>query len=83
MIITVKLKFEDSMKAEEASGRTGQPLPKTMEVEVMNVPLSYLGFGGLLTESWAQDIAYDELCEKVAEMLSYLGFGGLEFELVD
>jgi len=79
MIVTVKLKFEDSVEAEEASGRTGQPLPKTMEVEVMNVPLSYLGFGGLLTEAWAEDITH----EKVAEMLSYLGFGGLEFELVD
>jgi len=78
MIVTVKLKFEDSVEAEEASGRTGQPLPTSMDVQVpgylMNVPL---------TESWAQDIAYDELSEKVAEMLSYLGFGGLEFELVD
>ena len=78
MIITVKLRFEDSASAEEASGRTGQPLPKSMDVELpgylMNVPLS---------ESWAQDIAYDELSEKVAEMLTKLGMGGLEFELVD
>ena len=78
MIITVKLRFADSVEAEEASGRTGQPLPTSMDVQVpgylMNVPL---------TESWAQDIAYDELSEKVAEMLTYLGMGGLEFELVD
>lgn len=78
MIVTVKLRFEDSAEAEKASGRTGQPLPTSMDVQVpgylMNVPL---------TEAWAQDIAYDELCEKVAEMLSYLGLGGLEFELVD
>ncbi len=78
MIITVKLRFEDSAEAEEAAGRTGQPLPKSMDVQVpgylMNVPLH---------EGWAQDIAYDELCEKVAEMLTYLGMGGLEFELID
>ena len=74
MIVTVKLRFEDSAEAEEASGRTGQPLPTSMDVQVpghlMNVPL---------TEAWAEDITR----EKVAEMLSYLGFGGLEFELVD
>jgi len=76
VIVTVKLRFEDSAEAEEASGRTGQPLPKTMSMDVqvpgysMNVPL---------TEAWGEDIVY----EKVAEMLSYLGFGGLEFELVD
>ena len=78
MIITVKLRFADSVEAEEASGRTGQPLPSSMDVQVpgylMNVPLH---------EGWAQDIAYDELSEKVAEMLTYLGMGGLEFELVD
>jgi hypothetical protein len=78
MIITVKLRFEDSVAAEEASGRTGQPLPSSMDVQIpgylMNVPL---------TEAWAQDIAYDELSEKVAEMLTKLGMGGLEFELVD
>ena len=74
MIVKVKLRFEDSAEAEEASGRTGQPLPKSMDVHLpgysMNVPL---------TEAWGEDIVY----EKVAEMLTYLGMGGLEFELVD
>jgi hypothetical protein len=78
MIITVKLRFEDSVAAEDASGRTGQPLPKSMDVQVpgylMNVPLH---------EGWAQDMAYDELSELVGEMLAKLGMGGLEFELVD
>ena len=78
MIITVKLRFADSVDAEEAVGRTGQPLPKSLDIQVpgylMNVPLH---------EGWAQDIAYDELEEKVSEMLTYLGMGGLEFELID
>ena len=78
MIITVKLRFADSVDAEEACGRTGQPLPKSLDIQVpgylMNVPLH---------EGWAQDIAYDELEEKVSEMLTYLGMGGLEFELID
>lgn len=78
MIITVKMRFADSVEAEEAAGRTGQPLPKSLDIQVpgylMNVPLH---------EGWAQDIAYDELEEKVSEMLTYLGMGGLEFELVD
>lgn len=78
MIITVKLRFEDSVEAENASGRTGQPLPSSMDVKIpgylMNVPLH---------EGWAQDIAYDEIEALVGEMLTELGMGGLEFELVD
>lgn len=78
MIITVKMKFEDSVEAENASGRTGQPLPSSMDVQIpgylMNVPLH---------EGWAQDMAYDEIHALVGEMLTKLGMGGLEFELVD
>ena len=78
MIITVKLKFEDSVEAENASGRTGQPLPSSMDVQIpgylMNVPLH---------EGWAQDMAYDEIEALVEEMLTKLGMGGLEFELID
>lgn len=78
MIITVKIKYEDSVEAEQASGRTGQPLPSSMDVQVpgylLNVPLH---------EGWAQDVAYDELSELVAEELNKLGMGGLEFELID
>lgn len=78
MIITVKMKFADSACAEEASGRTGQPLPSSMDVQIpgylMNVPLH---------EGWAQDMTYDEIETLVEEMLAKLGMGGLEFELVD
>ena len=78
MIITVKMRFADSVEAEQASGRTGQPLPSSMDVQVpgylLNVPLH---------EGWAQDVAYDELSELVAEELNKLGMGGLEFELID
>jgi len=78
MIITVKMRFADSVEAEEASGRTGQPIPKSLDIQVpnylINVPL---------LEGWAQDVAYDELSELVSDELTKLGMGGLEFELVD
>lgn len=78
MIITVKIRYASSVEAEEASGQTGKPLPKCMDVQIpgylMNVPLH---------EGWAQDMACDEISELVAEMLDKLGMGGLEFELID
>ena len=78
MIITVKMRFADSVEAEEASGRTGQPIPKSLDIQVPNYLLNVP-----LIEGWAQDVAYDELSELVAEELNKLGMGGLEFELVD
>ena len=78
MIITVKIRMADSVEAEEASGRTGQPIPKSLDIQVPNYLLNVP-----LIEGWAQDVAYDELSELVADELTKLGMGGLEFELID
>ena len=60
MRVTVKIKIADSVEAEEAAGRTGQPLPREITVsllgdevdmdeveELVYEELSGLGFGGL------------------------------------
>jgi hypothetical protein len=58
MIITVKIRIADSVEAEEASGRTGQPIPKSLDIQVPNYlidelselasdELTKLGMGGL------------------------------------
>ena len=78
MIIKVKIRMADSVEAEEASGRTGQPIPKSLDIQVPNYLLNVP-----LIEGWAQDMAYDEIEALVGDELTKLGMGGLEFELID